>query len=57
VIWGENKRGIFSSRVLDQPLAESDDRMTSTKFGVMTGPLAVRERADHAAASGLLLPS
>ena len=35
---------------------ESDDRLTSTKFGVMTGPLAVRERADRAAANGLLLP-
>jgi hypothetical protein len=37
--------------------AERDDRVTSTKFGVMTGPAAVRERASRAAANGLLLPS
>jgi hypothetical protein len=36
---------------------EGDDRTTSTKFGVMTGPLAARERIDRAAANGLLLLS
>ena len=36
---------------------EGDDRMTSTKFGVMTGPVTVRERASRAAEKGLLLPS
>lgn len=33
-----------------------DQRVASTKFGVMTGPLAVIERAARIAASGLNIP-